>query len=377
VTFRVEIDRDGAGEWETRQEIEVPPRGYVFHVFPKDARGEWIRLTADRDAADATAYFHYGASRGAETDRAMFAALADIDDAGPRSAGLLRPRGGDLGTLQFLATEVAADGATTTEYFEMDAALNLQAFPAKTAERQYIAEHAAIGPPEFAVDAASVVLTDARGRRYRLPKTHPAYDADWKEGPRRAAREVVTERNLLNAHGTFYMLPRASATGVAGIKPICTHGKRITDFCSWRGLLVLAGVRATDADASGHYFASQNGRAGLWLGDIDDLWKLGKPRGHGGPWRASDVKADQPSDPYLMNGYDRKRVALSHGSPRAVTMTVEVDLTGDGLWRAYRAFRVPAGETVEHVFPAGFAASWVRLRADRDCRGATAEFVYE
>lgn len=387
VTFRVEIDRDGAGRWETYRKIEVPPRGYVFHIFPNDAKGEWIRLVAEQDADDATAYFHYGISGGAETDRAMFASLADIDAPGPRSAGLLRPRGGNLGTLQFLATEVSADGATTTEYFEMDADLNLVALPEKTDERNYIVEHAAIGPPDFTVDAASVVITDARGKRYRLPKTNPAYDAEWKEGPRRAVREVVTERNLLNAHGTFYMLPRPSAGGVARIKPICTHGKRITDFCSWRGLLVLAGNRSggvsppetpkTSTAAESHRYESQNGRAGLWLGDIDDLWRLGKPRGHGGPWRATDVKAGEPSDPYLMNGYARKRVALSHGAPHAVAMTIEVDITGDGLWRPYKTFRVPAGETVEHVFPAGFAASWVRLRADRDCQSATAEFVYE
>ena len=45
--------------------------------------------------------------------------------------------------------------------------------------------------------------------------------------------------------GTFYMLPRTNSGGVAGMKPICTHGKRISDFCSWRGLLVLAGDQTT------------------------------------------------------------------------------------------------------------------------------------
>jgi hypothetical protein len=37
----------------------------------------------------------------------------------------------------------------------------------------------------------------------------------------------------------------------------------------------------------------------LWLGATDDVWKLGKAVGVGGPWRDSLVTAGEPSDPYL------------------------------------------------------------------------------
>ena len=37
---------------------------------------------------------------------------------------------------------------------------------------------------------------------------------------------------------------------------------------------------------------------------------------------------------------------------------------------------VPARQAVEHVFPEGFSAHWVRLKTDRDCT-ATAWFEYE
>jgi hypothetical protein len=37
---------------------------------------------------------------------------------------------------------------------------------------------------------------------------------------------------------------------------------------------------------------------------------------------------------------------------------------------------VPPGEPLVHEFPAGYAAHWVRLTADRDTT-ATATFVYE
>ena len=44
---------------------------------------------------------------------------------------------------------------------------------------------------------------------------------------------------------------------------------------------------------------------------VDDLWRLGKPRGIGGPWKNTEVKAGEPSDPYVMTAYDRKQVNLT------------------------------------------------------------------
>jgi hypothetical protein len=49
VTFSLEIDRDGRGEWAPYRQIQVPGDGYSFHVFPADLTGEWVRVAADRD----------------------------------------------------------------------------------------------------------------------------------------------------------------------------------------------------------------------------------------------------------------------------------------------------------------------------------------
>ena len=94
------------------------------------------------------------------------------------------------------------------------------------------------------------------------------------------------------------------------------------------------------------------------------------------PWRNSAAKAGSPSDPYLMTGYDRKRLTLRHDADTAVRFTVEVDFIRNGTWKTYRAFDVSAGKTVTHTFPAGFSAHWVRLKVNKDCR-ATATFTYE
>ena len=76
--------------------------------------------------------------------------------------------------------------------------------------------------------------------------------------------------------------------------------------------------------------------------------------GRGGPWCHTAVTPGRPSEPYLMNGYDRKRVELSHDAAEEVTITIEVNFDHTD-WRPYQAFRRP-------VRPAGDARVPRRLR---------------
>jgi hypothetical protein len=192
--------------------------------------------------------------------------------------------------------------------------------------------------------------------------------------PPRALREVVTERSILNTQGHLYEVPRSNSGGLAKMRPVATSDALLMDFCSWRGLLVVAGV-AAGAPATEHVVRSADGRCALWFGVVDDLWQLGKPRGEGGPWLRSAVTAGVASDPYLMTGYDRKELTLSHAGRAAARFAVEVDVTGDGAWVPYAALDVPAGRPLTHRFPEGFGAYWVRLTA-ADTLEATAQFRY-
>lgn len=188
----------------------------------------------------------------------------------------------------------------------------------------------------------------------------------------RVCREVATERDLLNLHGTFYELPARNAQGIAKIRPVSTHKLQIHDFCSHAGLLLFTGL---NADAEGdHIFRSEDGRAAVWAGVVDDLWKMGKPRGTGGPWKDSHVAANVPSDPYLMTAYDRKKVTVS--SSEAASITLEVDVDGTGVWIPCKNFSIEAGGEEEFIFPEGFSAYWVRAISDVNTV-ATATFVYE
>ena len=115
-------------------------------------------------------------------------------------------------------------------------------------------------------------------------------------------------------------------------------------------------------------------KAAVWAGVVDDLWKLGKPRGTGGPWNAASVDAQQPSDPYLMTAYDRKSVEIA--SSRDATIRLEVDVDGTGLWMPYESFPVKANQSTRHTFPEGFSAYWVRAISDT-ATIASVTFTYE
>ncbi|MBI9015871.1 MAG: discoidin domain-containing protein [Phycisphaerae bacterium] len=177
--------------------------------------------------------------------------------------------------------------------------------------------------------------------------------------PARICREVATERDLFNLHGTFYELPARNAQGFAKIRPIATHNLNINDYASHFGLMFISGLNGQVND---RVISSDNGKIAVWAGVIDDLWKLGKPRGQGGPWKNSVVKANKPSDPYLMTGYDNKSVTIE--ASQSAVITIEIDIDGTGLWVPYRTFTVKPGVAISHKFPEGFSAYWVRAISD-------------
>jgi hypothetical protein len=372
VTFEFAVDADGRGTWTTLRSVTVPATGYVWVEFPPAEQGEWIRVRADRDCDQVSAVFQYS-DPDPRTDGAdaIFDGLARVGDT-ESVAGLVRCRGDNKRTLQMAALSVAGRTAQDAGYYELDTAMQLiRVDDAET--HAWLKQNAAIPQGILSVDAASAIYVDDSGRRWRLPKGDMAFDELTGIGLLRMDREVVTERDLFQCHGTFYELPAENAGGFAKIRPIATHNRRIVDYCSYRGLLVLTGICGGEDNA--HIIRSADGQAAVWVGAVDDLWKLGKPRGQGGPWKETQVKPTEPSDPYLMTGYDRKSIQLSHDADVSVECTVQVDISGDGVWVAYQTFRVAPGQTVEHEFPEGFAAYWLRTVVDRPCR-ATAQLVY-
>ncbi|NQZ59254.1 MAG: hypothetical protein HRT88_17510, partial [Lentisphaeraceae bacterium] len=181
----------------------------------------------------------------------------------------------------------------------------------------------------------------------------------------------ATERDLFNFHGTFYELPARNAQGFGKIRPIATHNLAIDDYASHFGLMFFTGLNDIK---NKRVISSKDGKAAVWAGVIDDLWKLGKPRAKGGPWKNTMVKGGVASDMYLMTGYDKKSVQLT--ADKNAVVTLEIDIDGTGVWVEYKSFSLSAGETLSHTFLEGFSAYWVRATSNVDTQ-ATAWFIYE
>jgi hypothetical protein len=227
-------------------------------------------------------------------------------------------------------------------------------------------------------DQASAILKvwtkpDNKWTTYRLPKASHCFDHKWQtEWPR--IRETEHERFLMDHHGMFYELsPWAYGGRVWGIRPISTHLWVLGDFCSWRGMLVLGADNASPSGGDNPTTAEP--QSGLWFGKTDDLWSFGKPTGWGGPWWETPVKAGEPSDPYLMTGFEHKCIHLTHDAAMSVKFDIEVDFMGHGKYSKYLSVDVAANGYGYHVFPAGFSAHWVRVVPSAACI-ATAQLVY-
>ncbi|MBO9620778.1 MAG: hypothetical protein J7539_17275 [Niabella sp.] len=353
VHFTLQIDKKGNNQWSDYTTVTVPMSGYANFIFPKNFSANWIRIKADKDCI-ASAFFHYEGSPAVAQPK-IFAAIAGINDNESFHQNLIRPAAYPNTQLQVLNIS-----DNKNEYEEVDQQLRfLKNVPDSTAQMKRMLAF----KKHYVMDNASVIVTDKTGT-FRLPFTSPGYESFQY----RDERETESERFMLNAQGTFYEVGRES--GFAAIRPITTHKKKIVDFCTWRGLLVISGTKK-NAKPDGHYFG--DGGNGLWFGGIDDLWKMGKPVGEGGVWKDAEVKANAPSLPFLMTGYDKKSVTLSADKDVDVTLEVDFDLTGFHL---YKTFSVKAGKKMQYTFPEGFNAHWVRAVASKNCK-ATVWFKYE
>jgi hypothetical protein len=363
VTLVLEIDALGNGQWKTLRELSA--KKYTCVSFNKADPGVWIRLRTKENVKEITAAFSYrNDDKRSNEANPIFDGLAKPGQ--ELTGGIVRSLDKNARTMAFAATDISG---AAIGYYELDEKLELKPIH-KDGEPAWTNLHAAIPKTDFLViDEASVLFRDQNGKRWRLPRgeigKHPL-------GNYRVAREIVTERDIFNADGTLYELPARNAGGFIKVRPVTTHNHLIHDLCGYRGLLIMSGVLKDAPTSNKHIIRSTDGKIALWAGSIDDLWKFGKPRGIGGPWKENKVNANTPSDPYLMTGYDKKSLILRSSIP--TTITAEIDITGNGEWAPYMSFKVTNQAT--HSFPDSFSAYWIRFRSDKDCI-ATATLVYE
>jgi hypothetical protein len=395
-SFTLEVDQKGTGQFKKYKTIQVD--NYASHLFPKDFKCQWVRVVTDK-SCHASVSFHFSDDtyRGTKDGDKLFQAIADHDESKVTSA-LLFPNAHNrhLSVLGSNGKAYDFDHVSFTykplekEPIAKDCMSPgaLKGWGSKVSEnevknktlREFLTPKL-----EFSVDQASVILISKESRTIvgkkgnrtilRLPKGPSSYDQDFSFGHPRMHREVESERMLANIHGTFYEVPFwivGQAPLYTKMRPISTHNTQISDFTTWNGLLVLAGLKP-DSGLSARLFSSPDQKTSLWFGGIDDLWKFGKPVGIGGPWKNTQVKANKPSDPYLMTGYDQKTLILEADKDCEITAEIDIDhWTG---YHEYKTFKIKAGKKITFKFPLGFSAHWIRFKSNKSVQ-ASSQLIY-
>ena len=374
IVVHLEVDEQGNGKWKRLSRLELGPHENAWLDLSTTSNAVWLRLVSEQPLKQATAYFFSSNPdpRHATADP-MFAGLAETDET-DLTGGIIRARGENKRTLLFVSQQSSSDGPQELGLYELNGDLELKPVN-DPAALTFNKTRAAIPTGVITEDAASLLFIDEQNQRWRLPRGETGTP---QLGPSRICREVATERDLFNAGGTFFELPAENAGGFAKIRAVATHNRQITDYCSYRGLLVMSGLKTSlEGITNSHLIRSTDGKTALWVGAIDDIWKFGKPRGIGGPWKDSVIVAHNPSDPYLMTGYDRKTLTLSHEGEAPTSFRIEWDVTGTGHWQTYLTIpQLAPGIKHRHEFPPAFSAYWLRIISDHNTT-ATAQLIYE
>lgn len=366
VTFTFEIDRQGNNTWTELKSVQVNAGKAAYIPFTAAETGEWIRVKTDKNTLATVSFSYTSGDNRKNSAGDLYTGLAPVENT-TLTGGLLYGLGNDRRALGLLANTTTGGNTVETGYYEMNDKLQL-IHKTDTATARFIRRKFAIPRKIMEISNSSVLIIDYKGRRWRLPLGNEAYTSLTNNGMLRICREVATERDLFNCHGTFYELPAENADGYAKIRPIASHNFRINDYASYRGMLILTGIIPTEGKDNPHIIVSDDKKVAVWAGVIDDLWQLGKPVGKGGPWKDTQTNAGVPSDPYLIAFYDRKELTLSHQSDKDISFRIEADPTGNGDWMEYASYTVKPGETFTHRFPAGFQARWIRFVTDADTK---------
>ncbi len=372
-SFVFEVDKTGNQSWEELKTVVLIAGASANIEFNADDKGEWIRVKSEQSTVATVSFNYTGPDDRKIEPKTMFNGLARVDEA-KTIGGLLYGLGDNRRSLGISARTFENGMETETGYYELDEALNL--VPKEDPEtKAFINVNFAIPQNVVDIQESSVLIIDDKNRRWRLPLGNDEYEKLTNQAQLRVCREVATERDLFNCSGTFYELPAENADGFAKIRPVSSHTFRIHDYVSYRGMLVMTGLNP-DAKQGEQIVKSEDGKAAVWVGTIDDLWEMGKPTGHGGPWKNSAVKAGVPSDPYLISHYDIKNLEISHKCESPVRFKIEVDPIGHGPWMLYKDIAVKPGEKFKYEFPESFQARWIRFVTDTNC-SATTWLTYE
>lgn len=355
IVLTIEVDLQGNGKWMRMQQFHIKPGSSSMLPFASSEKGEWIRIKTDDNTILSFSLVYSDPKNKVQSDTELFKGFSTLDQVRPECAIMFA-----LGESRKLGL-VSESG----QYYEMDSTLHIKPVNDQT-QKDWMIKNITIPEPRIRLDQGSFLVVDTKGRRWRLPFGNEKFTAMVQEQKMRVVREVVTERDLLHLGGTFFELPAENADGYAKIKPIASHHLHMHDFAAYRGLLIISGADVNNAEQEEHLRKSSDDKIAVWAGAVDDLWMLGKPSGKGGPWLKNKVSSGEVSDPYLLGGYDQRKLKITNHGSDQIKVRMEIDPTGTGDWFDAKIFSVAPSVSLDFVFPASLQGKWVRFHALTD-----------
>lgn len=157
--------------------------------------------------------------------------------------------------------------------------------------------------------------------------------------------------------------------------------KVIGDFCRWNNILVFG-----CDDSANKEFLNKRGEKGsiegpgqsnsnLWFISPDKPGQLGPTTSEGAVWISENIKADEYSEPFIFEGWEKRSLWLKNEGKQIVNFTLETDLNGSGIWKPIRKISIKADESLLIPFDVADEGEWIRLFADRQTK-VTAQFWY-
>lgn len=369
IDFAFEVDKAGNNQWTPLKTVTVPARGGLTVTFAANETGEWVRIKAGSEALVSASFVYSDTRKRTNKPDKLFAGMADVNSK-ESIGGIMYTLGNNRRVMGILANSSTNNKVVDTGYYELDETMKLT----KKADAQmteFIKNKMAIPKDVVTIDKGSYLIVDDSKRRWRLPLGNASFTPLIRENELRICREVATERDLFSLGGTFYELPAENADGFAKIRPVSTHNYRINDYSSYRGLMVLTGIDKKMVKDNEHIIMSDDQQCAVWAGAIDDLWKLGKPRGKGGPWIEEQVIAKKPSDAYLFGLYDKRTLTLTNHTDADVEITIEFDPLGDNDWMSYKTVAVKANKKLIYKIEKEVQARWIRFVSDKNAKLST------
>ena len=264
----------GSGQWKTARTLTLGPQSSTSFSFDAVNKSEWIRVVPERDGILSVSMAYADPANKDQSSPARFEGLASVKGQPAQGAVMYAlPASRKLGLL-------SAEGT----YYEMDSTLRIVPVTG-SANQQLLKEKIAIPMPLIRIDGTSFLVTDNRGRRWRLPVRDTLQAVRMSQRQTRVVREVVTERDILHCGGTFFELPADNADGFAKVKPSASHAFAIHHFASYRGMLLMSGADPKSKARHDLRRRSWACRVGVWRGRGDDRCHMGRSPGQGGRWQ--------------------------------------------------------------------------------------------